>query len=80
MARRCLPSRPIPNSVACLIEAVVSAPAFASAITFAPELCACSSADEKSAVFRGRRVVPTTLPPVVVITRVASSSNCLPNA
>jgi len=42
-----------PNSDACLIELMVSPPAFASAMTFAFDACAVSKGDAKSAVPTG---------------------------
>ncbi len=45
-----MPRSEMPNSRACLIWLTVSAPAEDSPITFAPDVCACSSWDEKSVV------------------------------
>jgi hypothetical protein len=59
----------MPNSVACLIEVVASAPAFARAIIFAPELYTGGNADEISAVLSGGRAISTTSPPVALMTR-----------
>ena len=47
------PPSTMPNSAACLIELMVSPPALARPITFAPEPCAWSRKEEKSAVLSG---------------------------
>src|SRR5262245_45749690 len=47
------PPLTMPNSDAALIELMVSPPAFASPMTFAFEVCACSRNDEKSLVLSG---------------------------
>src|SRR5262249_24016993 len=57
------PPRTMPNSDACLIALIVSAPALASPMILAFDACACSSNDEKSVAGNGWRTCPSTLPP-----------------
>src|SRR5271170_3865008 len=52
-----------PNSFADFKEFEKSVPAFASPKTWAPELWACSTNEEKSEVWSGTRTAPTFLPP-----------------
>src|SRR4051812_45436754 len=59
----CLPEVAIPNSLASLIVLTRSEPAFARAMTFAPEFCACNRNEERSGELSGCRTLPRTLPP-----------------
>src|SRR5689334_22213197 len=53
----------IPNSLAALMELMVSPPAFAKPRICALEDCACSRKDEKSDADSGCLTLPNTLPP-----------------
>src|SRR5580704_1577735 len=55
---RLWPPLTMPNSDACLIELMVSPPAFAKPTTLAFEACACSRNEEKSLVLSGWRTLP----------------------
>src|SRR5262249_33236611 len=61
-AARFWPPWVMPNSDACLIELIVSAPALASPMILAFEACACSRKEEKSVPGKGGRTFPSTLP------------------
>src|SRR5262249_47179330 len=74
------PRRTMPNSDACLIELVVSAPALASPMIFAFDACACSRNDEKSVAGNGWRTWPSTLPPFLTTTAAVSRSSARPKA
>jgi hypothetical protein len=69
-----------PNSCACLSELLVSLPPLASAITSAPDACACRRNDEKSDVLVGCRTEPATWPPWAFTMRETSASIACPNA
>jgi hypothetical protein len=70
----------MPNSEACLIEAMVSAPALARPMICAPEDCALSRKDDKSPPGNGCRTAPTTSPPLALTTAPASFSSEWPKA
>ena len=70
----------MPNSLAALIELMVSPPALARPMIFAFELCACSRNEEKSAAFSGWRTWPSTLPPLALTTLAVSLSSEWPKA
>src|SRR3546814_19241322 len=55
------PAATMPNSDACLIELMVSPPALARPITFAPEACARSRNEDHSLVPSGCRTAPHNL-------------------
>ena len=69
----------MPNSLDALIAFTVSAAPFANPITLALEAWACKSAEEKSTLFNGWRVLPTTVPPFALTTSPASFSKEWPN-
>jgi hypothetical protein len=59
-----VPAAVTPNSAACLMLLIVSAPRLAKPITLAREACACTRKEEKSLVAgRGARTLPSTRPP-----------------
>src|SRR5258708_35328992 len=66
-----------PNSAPCWIARTVSAPAFASPMTFAFEDCACSRKEEKSGVLMGAYVAPNTFPPAAEMNSLPSETNAL---
>ena len=69
-----------PNSAACLIALVVSAPALARPMILAPEAWAWSRKEEKSEAGKGWRTEPSTLPPLAVTTADESRSSAWPKA
>src|SRR4051812_16339826 len=69
------PPLTMPNSAACLIELMVSPPAFAKPMTLAFDDWACSRNDEKSLVLSGALTPPSTLPPALVTAAVVSRSS-----
>src|SRR5712692_1943301 len=69
------PPLTMPNSAACLIELMVSAPALASPMILAFDACACSRNDEKSVAGNGWRTWPSTLPPFLTTTAAVSRSS-----
>ena len=69
-----------PNSLAALIELIVSPPALASPRIWALLFCACSRNDEKSDADSGWRTAPTTVPPAAFTTSPVSFSSECPNA
>src|SRR6185436_3843144 len=69
-----------PNSLAALIELMVSPPALASPTILAFEACACSRNEEKSLVLSGWRTLPRTLPPFASTAAAVSRSSACPNA
>ena len=73
-----LPVRP--NSFAALTELMKSPPAFASPSTCAFDDCACSRNDEKSDAPSGCFTLPSTEPPLALMTSVVSFSSDWPNA
>ena len=79
-AREILPPSTMPNSAACLIELMVSPPAFARPMIFAPEDCACNKNAEKSCVLSGAFTEPTTVPPFSFTTLAVSRSRAAPKA
>ena len=69
-----------PNSLAALIELIVSPPALARPRICALLFCACSMKLEKSLAFSGVLTAPSTLPPLACTTLVVSASSAWPNA
>ena len=70
----------MPNSLAALMELMVSPPALARPITFAFEDCACKRKEEKSVALSGCFTEPSTLPPEAITTEVVSRSSAWPKA
>ena len=69
-----------PNSLAALIELMVSPPAFARPRICALLDCACSRNDEKSLVDSGCLTEPTIVPPAALTTVEVSFCSCAPKA
>src|SRR5207245_2460245 len=69
-----------PNSLAALIELIVSPPALASPRICALLDCACSRNDEKSLADSGCLTEPTTVPPAALTTADVSFCSAAPNA
>src|ERR1700733_8367421 len=59
---------------------MASAPVSASAMTLAPEACACNKYELKSETPRGCATDPRTTPPDFMIASLASRCSALPNA
>src|SRR6187455_3464331 len=70
----------MPNSLAALIELIVSPPALARPRIWALLPCACSRNDEKSLADNGWRTEPTIVPPAALTTAEESFCNCVPKA
>src|SRR3954453_10427512 len=70
----------MPNSLAALIELIVSPPALARPRICALLCCACSRNDEKSLAESGWRTEPTTVPPAALTTAEVSFWSCVPKA
>ena len=69
-----------PNSAACLMQLIVSAPALARPSTSAPLDCAEIRKEEKSLVpGNGYADAPRTLPPSLLTKVLASRCSCWPN-
>ena len=70
----------MPNSLAALIELIVSPPGFARPRIFACEVWAWSKNEPKSEALKGCLTLPSTLPPSALMTSLASFSSEVPNA
>src|ERR1700745_3139835 len=70
----------MPNSLAALRGLLKSVPALAGPTTCAPEDCACSRNEEKSAAPSGTRTAPTFLPPWLSTTLEAAACSWVPKA
>ena len=70
----------MPNSNACLMLLMVSPLPLARPITWALDACACNRKDEKSALAMGWRTLPSTWPPLLLTTAIASRSSEWPKA
>src|SRR3954465_1890791 len=70
----------MPNSLAALMELMVSPPALARPRICALDACACSMKEEKSDADNGCRTDPATVPPDSLTTLEVSLSSEWPNA
>src|SRR3569623_351585 len=70
----------LPNSLAALIELIVSPPALANPRICAFDACACNKNKEKTEVDSGGVTDPSTWPPDALTTLAVSDSSEAPNA